>query len=315
MSLLIIGKLPLPIGGVTIHVKRLLDLLRNEHISFSFYDLSKFTFLTFCKQIKKHDVVHLHSSSPFLHILFCLMCKWYMKESIITFHGDLGRFGKLKNILELIAVHMVSYPIVLNQKSFIIARKYNSKVILMSAYIPSIIDEKLDEQLQNKLANFRLAYNFIVSTNAYNFSLDNNNKEIYGITELINFFSQHNKYGLIVSDPSGNYKKRFPLLSSNILILDSPHPFYKVLDYVDCFIRYTSTDGDSLSIHESLEHGVTVIATDVVNRPKGVHLVRRGDIKELEFEIESLARNNNSSNRQKREYSGNCILSFYQQIL
>lgn len=74
------------------------------------------------------------------------------------------------------------------------------------------------------------------------------------------------------------------------------------MDYVDCFIRYTSTDGDSISIYEALEHGVPVLATDVVSRPQGVHLIRRGDIDALKHEIELLVKRVHNSVNQKRKY-------------
>ena len=314
MSLLIIGKLPLPIGGVTIHVKRLLDLLKSNNIDFLFYDLKKFTLFSFFYQIKKNDFIHLHSSSPFLHLLFCLICKLLQKVSIITFHGDIGRFGKIKNYMELISIHISNYPIVLNPKSYNIAKTYNPRTILMSAYIPPIIEETLDESLQEKIANFRLSYEFVFSTNAYNYSIDSDGNEIYGITDLINFFTKHKQYGFIISDPSGNYHKKFPVLPLNIFIINYPHSFQRVLDYTDCFIRYTSTDGDSLSIHEALDHGVSVIATDVVARPHGVQLVPRGNVRILQETIDLIVnRNGNSNDRIKSNYFE--ILDFYKRIL
>ena len=46
------------------------------------------------------------------------------------------------------------------------------------------------------------------------------------------------------------------------------------------FIRNTSTDGDSLSIHEALSKGVITYATDVVQRPVGV--ISYGQLTELD---------------------------------
>ena len=63
-ELLIIGKKPGPIGGVTIHVSRLLSLLSKVGISYDFYDLSRFCVVGFINAIKLTEYAHLHSSSP-----------------------------------------------------------------------------------------------------------------------------------------------------------------------------------------------------------------------------------------------------------
>lgn len=314
-DILIIGKKTTPIGGVTIYVKRLLELLESSDFNYSFYDLKSFSLSTFIKAISNSFISHLHTSSPCLRVIYSLLCHFLGKKSIITYHGNLGRFNKFLNALDFLSVKWCTYPIVLNEQSFVIAKKLNSNAKIMSVYISPIDGEVLDIRLKNQLIQFRSKYCFIVATNAYNYSVDSCGNEIYGITDLINFFGENNEYGFVVSDPSGNYAKRFPVLSSNIFVIDYPHPFQKVLDYVDCFIRYTSTDGDSISIYEALEHGVPVLATDVVSRPQGVHLIRRGDIDALKHEIELLVKRVHNSVNQKRKYPKNLILNFYQQIL
>ena len=125
---------------------------------------------------------------------------------------------------------------------------------------------------------------------------------------------QFPKYGFVISDPSGNYGRRHPSVSNNILIINTPHPFYKVLDYVDCFIRYTSTDGDSLSIHEALEQGIPVIATDVVSRPNNVFLIHRGDNKKLKTTIDFLS-SHSQQDKKREENKGNKLIEFYKQLL
>jgi glycosyltransferase involved in cell wall biosynthesis len=52
----------------------------------------------------------------------------------------------------------------------------------------------------------------------------------------------------------------------------SPDEVRRLLLQADALVRPTSTDGDSLLVREALEHGVRVIASDVVPRPAGVEL-------------------------------------------
>ena len=116
---------------------------------------------------------------------------------------------------------------------------------------------------------------------ASNFTLDKDGNEIYGIKLLVDLFRKYPDWGFIISDPSGSYSKLLGELEPNICVIRGTHSFIPVLETSDCFIRYTSTDGDSLSIHEALDCGIYVIATDVVTRPENVSLVTRGNTDQL----------------------------------
>lgn len=288
-KLLIIGKCPLPIGGVTIHVQRLLDWLDHSNIKYEYYDLKRFEFLSFCSAIRRNDYAHLHSSSPVLRLVFAVICSMSHTKALITYHGNIGRFGFVKNKLDALSVRLAYLPIVLNQGSLRIARKYNHKVILSSAYIPEVNAGKntLSEDTLNAISRLRQSNKVIACTNAYNLSFDKNGNEIYGISFLVSCF-RNSGNALIISDPSGNYRKKIKTEYDNILFLAYPHSFIEVLKLSDCFIRYTSTDGDSLSIHEALDCNIPVIATDVVSRPDGVILVQLNDEVDLQSKLSQI---------------------------
>lgn len=288
-KLLIIGKTPLPIGGVTVHVQRLLNWLDNYGIKYEYYDLKKFNFFSFSSAIIHNKYAHLHSSSPVLRLFFALVCLVYRTTAIITYHGNIGRYSFIKNTLDILSMYLAEIPIVLNQESFSIARCYNKKVYLCSAYIPEVHIQKntLNRDTQNLIRHLKLRSKFIACTNAYNLSFDKNGQEIYGIKFLVQFF-QNTEFALIISDPSGNYKKEFKATNGNILFIDYPHSFIEVLQCSDCFIRYTSTDGDSLSIHEAIDNDIPTIATDVVSRPSGVLLVKLNDEIDLKNKIKQI---------------------------
>ncbi|EOA57220.1 hypothetical protein HMPREF1214_02732 [Bacteroides sp. HPS0048] len=288
-KILLIGKRPLPIGGVTIHVDRLVTILEKLEMPFSFYNLKFFSVISLTNAILKHKYAHLHSSSSIFRLFFSLMCICTHTKSIITIHGNLGRFSFVYNLMDYMAVWLSDYPIVINQNSYLKAFKINKKTLLMSAYIPSMSNEKLSNNIVGMIEKMKSRYEFICISNAYNFSLGKDGEEIYGITELVTFFREENEYGFVLSDPSGEYSKRFIDVPDNVFIINKPHPFVEVLKYVDCYIRYTSTDGDSLSIHEAIDSGSFVIATDVVDRPTEVILVHRGDFIELKKKLHFLS--------------------------
>ena len=140
--------------------------------------------------------------------------------------------------------------------------------------LPATIDEINEEGLVGIIDIIVASKNIVVSTNAFDLTFDQNNNEIYGISKLI-IWAVKNNYLLVVSDPSSNYyswiKKNFPnLLSPNVLFIPFSHNFVAILKYVNFFIRNTTTDGDSVSIHEALASDVTVYATNCVSRPDNV---------------------------------------------
>ena len=95
------------------------------------------------------------------------------------------------------------------------------------------------------------------------------------------YFKKSSDYILLISDPSGNYSKRYERsglkVEGNVLFINYPHPYFELLKYVDCFVRNTSTDGDALSVKEALYLGMPTLCTDVVDRPDGVRTFKYCD--------------------------------------
>ena len=282
-NLLIIGKLPLPIGGVTIHVQRLTEWLDKIGYNYIFYDLRTFNIRSFANGIREAKYAHIHCSSPALKVIFTILCILFKTKSIVTFHGNLGVYSFFKNQLDFLSLRLSSYPIVLNEGSYIQGRKYNARVLRQEAYRPALnVPEDLKSDSLNAIETLRKESSFVVCTNAFNWLIDNNNKEVYSITKLVSFFTAYPAWGLIISDPSGNCKAHLGKEPRNILFVDYPHTFINILRLSDCFVRYTTTDGDSLSIHEALDNNIPVIATDVVSRPEGTVIVKIDDYNMLE---------------------------------
>lgn len=271
---LILGTLPPPIGGVTIHVKRLLEFLHKNSICYSFLTLRsplKIILLT----VLKYDVIHLHCSNVYFRCFLSIFCFLFQKKLIITFHGNIGRYNKFKNFLDCISIYFISVPIVLNNCSLKKALRVNKNARLISSFIPPQQNECLLESIHVQIDQLRQKYVLLCSTNAFAFSMDKDHNEIYGIIPLIKLFKMRPKDCLIVSDPSGQYsqyvKNEQIDISSNVVFIPYPHSYYALLKEVDCMIRNTTTDGDALSIKEALFVGKFVCATDVVNRHSAVN--------------------------------------------
>lgn len=281
MSLLIIGPTPPPIGGVTIHVKRLLESLESKNsIEFQYFNLIRDSKRKLFRSIHQSEIIHLHTSNSYFRFFVVAYCRLFLKKVIFTFHGDVGRYNRARNLFDKMSIILAQKPIMINQSSFKSSLKFNKNTVFIPAFIPPKEILSLDINLDLKINNLIKKHEFTFCTNAYDVSYDKNGEEIYKIFELIEIFSRkklENKL-LIISDPSGNYKKSIAIkgiaLPKNILIISYPHDFNAVLQKSNCFIRYTTTDGDSLSVKEALLMDKNVIASDVVTRPSGVQLTK-----------------------------------------
>ena len=215
-------------------------------------------------------------------------CKLFRKRTVITLHGNYGRFGWFKNLLVRICIRLSTVPIIINEKSFEICRRFNKDTLLIPAFIPPQKKEHLQPQIVDLLKQLGDEGKKIVSTNAFNVSYDKDGNDTYGIDFLVQYFNTNRSASIVISDPSGNYKKRYPnLQSKSVFFIDYPHPYFELLKHVDFFVRNTSTDGDALSVKEALYLGVPTLCTDVVDRPEGVRLFRYCDKESFEKALQT----------------------------
>jgi len=280
-KLLLIGTIPPPIGGVSIHVFRLIEHLKAANKKYSFFDLKRQNLFQLIGSIKRHEIIHLHSSNPFFRLGISIICFCFRKRLFSTIHGDLGRFSKLGNFFDMLSIRIVSYPILINNRSFQKSVKINSNSILISSFIPPLKIKELPDSVKHQLLDFSSKYVHVFSTNASHLSYDVNKMEVYGISFLVDFFKTYSENGLIISDPSSEYVTYFESnrikLPDNVLFITGEHDFYEILKMSDVFIRATTTDGDALSIREALYLGKDVICTDVVDRPQKTFLFKLND--------------------------------------
>lgn len=285
------------IGGVSVHCERLLDFLRSKEFKFvnkSTNNKNKSSIsnlLSISYNIATHKLVHLHISRPSVRLIFIIISRLFNSKVIMTLHGSLNRGNKVWNITDKLTILLANIPVLINHKSYVIAKSLNKKSVFIPAFIPPVKNEKLDDSIKQKLFNIRRDGATIFSTNASNIAFDKNGDDLYGIGFLIEFFSNQSHGNLVISDPSGTYSKYYKSeieKSKNISILNFPHSYYALLKEIDVFIRNTSTDGDSLSVKEALSHGKPSLCTNVVQRPSKCILFNFNDGISLENAIRNV---------------------------
>ena len=319
-NILIIGRLPPPIGGVTIHVSRLIENLeRIGFKNFDFADLNEGLPGVLWKFVTNR-AIHLHLSNPYWQLCVALICRLLLKKLVVTYHGNWGRYHLAGNLAVTLSCWLAHTPIIQNEESFKKAFQWNRNAKLISTYLHSDHIAPLDPDNASLLLNFTKKYKLITCTNAWNVAFDKYGKEIYGISELVEWTAENESHALIISDPSGNYapfiKQRYQQISANVLFLSIPHDFRNVLKVSDAFIRNTSTDGVSLSICEALALNVPVLASDSVSRPAHCRIFK--SLWQLDLESEIVAGRKLLSSSNSELCGGEVIqrlIAVYQEIL
>lgn len=278
--ILILGPIPntAGIGGVTVHVQRLLEWLDAKDVEYTLCDYKTLAFKKQIHMIMQHKNVHLHVSHPALRIMYALIVKLMGKKLVFTVHGNLGRFNHFENLLDRWAVRLSDVPITINRQSYIKALEWNKRTQLISAFIPPVKEGDAPEWALKKIESLRAKGHRVLSTNASACSFTPKGEEIYGIEFLIDFFRQRDEV-LVISDPSGQYAEKHK--GEDLFIITEPHSTYALYKHVDGTIRNTATDGDSLSVRESLLLGLPTYVTDRVDRPEGCILFQYNDARSL----------------------------------
>lgn len=293
-KILILGALPPPIGGVRIHLSRTLEHLKTSTIDYSFVDYTRTPLIKTALAIFRHSIIHAHFSNSYLRLATCILAKAMHKTFVYTYHGNLGRYTRNKNILDRISIRLSDVPIFLNIGSYNAAKKINCNARLITAFVPPSSEPYLPDDVAAKLYSLRKNRSRIYCTSAHNYVYWTNDSDLYGVMDLVRIFSEpsFNHFGLVVSDPSGKNRvmalAKFSKIPDNIIFIDEPHSLVRVIPNCDAYIRATRTDGDALSIRESMHFGVPVIASDCVSRPSGCILYKTGSIHSLKLAINDI---------------------------
>ena len=278
-KLLIVGATPQSagVGGVTVHVDRLMQFLDRKKFPYELFDYKKESLIGIIGKVRHSDVVHLHISNPYYRFIVAVLCTLFRKKYIMTLHGKYVKTESKPWPLIWYAIKKATVPIVLNQVSYDTCISINQNTLLLPAFIPPQKDEQLEQDVVNIVNNIHSQGKQVVVTYGYDDQKDVCGREVYGVSFLVPIFNDSNEYGLIVSTPTGCYKRLYEERYSNVYFIDHPLSLYELLKASDVFVRNTSKDGDSLSVKEALYLGKKVICTNVIDRPNGVLLFPYSD--------------------------------------
>lgn len=303
--LTLIGPIPDPKGGVSIHISRLYSLLAGDlpivlvdessNIKKDIFNIRSLNILKYLSIILSSDIIHIHSGVTLFRVFHLITAKVFFKKTIVTMHS-LSHLSPFKIKLNSIFLKLANKIIFVNES---IPGKLNIDCkILKEAFIPPILENEpeLPSDIENWLSLQTANGRLILAANASHIVMDNN-VDLYGfdmcleaIASLIKEQTSDIALMLVIGASNNDtslLQKYYDMIDSHnldqyVLLTTQPVSFVKVIEHANIILRPTSTDGDALTIRESLFLNTPVIASDVVARPSGTITFRTRD--QLDFQ-------------------------------
>lgn len=283
------GSLPNPFGGVSVHVLRLIEALKEfnnvELVNFSSerpiierpnIRSSKGIFKEFVSVLlKKKILIHLHTNRLIVLYLFSLFKR---EQFIVTLHNK--RFLKFRMIERNIFIYSLkkAYCVFSNDvevQSFL--KEYNIQIINAPAFLPPCDIEYQKGVINEAFLSFRKRYPLVFSMSVFGFNYLE--EDDYGIKSLLYLMQEiENKdWGicLCVSQPNKRdlavFQKQLisSRLDDRVLFLINEITNGSVIwKQSDGFLRLNNTDIEGLSVKEALILNTPVLASNICSRPQ-----------------------------------------------
>lgn len=295
-------------GGVSVHIRRLKTLLRddfiidvidesrlkdNDGITFNIRNKQLFKYI---KYIRQADAIHIHTTVPIIRFVHILIGRLFFKRIVVTIHS-------LTTIKSAKDIFLLRHALGFAQEIVVVSKEIYQildipKAVIIPAFLPPEIEnepelpiEVIDLLESNKGKK-------IVISNAYRLNLFNE-EDLYGTDLLIKVAKKIKQYNneikiiFVITTLEENkhlYDRYLDIimkeqLSEYITLIPYPISFVKLIQKCDLVVRATNTDGDALTVREAIYFSKPVIASDAVIRPKNAILFKSRDYNDLYSKI------------------------------
>lgn len=321
LDILLVGPVPPPFGGVSVHLARLVPLLENAGLRVGVLNHFSSTELPFVVGALKRNplnyfrlpkrfparVVHYHHSHWSTLIAFALGKRDRNSRYMVTLHSHdiadqlnsrLPLFGRVVewSLRRFDAIIVVNSDI----KAEIEHRVRGRAVYVVPAFLEAPKDEApYDLSLENFLSSGR-----ILLIPAYRVQFLRDGREMYGLDTGVEAFAivaqgrPELRLALFIAERSQGRKAAAYLASlerrleqaglGNRGQVSFGLPFIPALRHNVIVVRPSRSDGDALTVREALHAGVPVVASDVVKRPAGTVTFPVEDVEQLCTELTRL---------------------------
>ena len=305
----VFGPYPPPIGGISIHVQRVIAKMKNQnnnvHCFHTTAEVRRFFLLYIIKLIAfifwfRPNEVHYHSTYLYnslseLRVLFLL--KKFIRFSVLFVEHDCRYIYKKDETFKKKISHFFK-----DQKIVFIGeithRSYSRNNVALpesisveSSFLPP--DKKEEKTVLSTypkaLFEFIHVANPLIVANAFQFSLLNG-KDLYGCDMCLdlvkNLKKKYPNIRLVFACAQLGNVDYFKTLQqtatsfgiqNSIYFLTGNKVLWPLIKRADVFVRPTLSDSFGISVAEALSFGVPAIASDVCTRPSGTILFKTGN--------------------------------------
>ncbi len=299
----LLGPLPPPLGGVSVHVERVISKLKDDnHVvhfdtcveyRYRFFIIYLLRLIFFLFKYKPHEL-HLHTlylSNGLRELEWIMRMKRLLRYDVILIEHDCRYMYKQskqwKAQLNRLMPHIKKQVFIGN----VTAQSYHDSGIVSaratsveSAFLPpaECNEQAILNDYPKGLFHFIDQHYPILLANAFQLSLLDG-KDLYGFDQCLGAVRQikehYSDIGMIFAlGQIGDDKYHKKLLNQikqlglekHCFILIGQRPLWPLLKKIDLFLRPTLSDGASVSVEEALWLGKPVVASNVCHRPDGV---------------------------------------------
>ncbi|WP_154991601.1 glycosyltransferase family 4 protein [Priestia megaterium] len=328
MKVIQVGPYPPPMGGISVHIKRIkfylekqnIDCIIYNELNFSshkegIYSINGYKSLVFRLLTLKADIFHFHTTNKMLRLLLSVY-KFSGKKVILTIHGEslnkqLENSNLFLRFLLINSLKKIDKIICVNSKNTEQLYKLGFKkkqLITIPAYIHPQENRSDFQRIPNEVWEFIKAQEFLICANGnVRFHRE---KDLYGIDMMIELVHQLNTNNsnvsliftvLNVTGQNKEEKAYYKTLKQRIINYGLENKIflyeavdtelYPILKHSHLFVRPTNVDGFGVSIAEAIFYNVPSIASDVCKRPEGTILFESRNLRDLYEKVYKIINN------------------------
>lgn len=320
-KILLVGPLPPPSGGVSVHMQRLSNVLKRDFdvdlideaksIKNEFYNLRSLRFFEYFKKIRKADLIHIHSGTSFLRIIHLLAGRLFGKKMVLTLHYYPTRKTKFLRFIDELFYQIANKIIVVNANILRHITLPRNKCIINNAFLPPVMEEEphLPTEVMKWIHDAKNSRKVIICANAWRLDMFNKH-DLYGLDLCIEItrrllaekFDVGFIFNVATIDRSVELYAKYQALIKELdlqrhfFLISERLSFVRLIEQADIILRPTNWDGDSLTVREALMLGKQILASDIVERPAGTALFKTRDIADMELKLQQLINLASSNN-------------------
>lgn len=316
----LIGPLPPPYGGVSVHIRRLGQRLAASGHCVTIYCqptaesvdgcrvrpaagrlswrrwLLRYGWRDCSRVLHCHDGWHW-SPALLLHALLGkrIVMTFHDQQTLLKFQ-EASRASRFAACL-LFRLGRARYVAVSDRvaEQLVEIGAPRAHVVVQPAFIPPVLENRMPRDLPPFVSGFCTAHDPMLVTYGWRLATDSMGRDLYGfdlsLRALAAVREYHPETGLVLliplMDDDSQMRRLVDLaleldIAEAVLFVNSPIRHVGVLwSACDIVLRPSTSDGDAVSVREALYVGTRVVASDAATRPEGVAVHQTGSLVSL----------------------------------